>query len=959
MKRIRNVLTTALKPVAHDHIDFATAALRLEPATERTISAIGGPGFSFSRRENEGPRRRIENGAETGTIPSPSLDQGRDACPALLACVVAICALIAFDSSPAVAASASASPRERISFDADWRFIKDDPAGESNKLAYSEIKDWVEATGNQFTTNSAVAKTRPEGNPGGIDPSYAQNAFDDSHWRLLNLPHDWGVEGPFKFEYPGETGKLPWWGIAWYRKHFTVPDSDKGRQIYLDVDGAMAYATVWLNGKFVGGWPYGYASWRVDLTPYINYGAENVVAIRLDNPPNSSRWYPGGGIYRNVWLVKTGPIHVGQWGTYITTPEATAAEALVKIAVTVDNDTDAGAKVDVDNEVYELRADGSRGGWVASTATRRATISGHQSARAESQVVFENPKLWGLRKPQRYVAVTTVTQDGRLADTYETPFGVRTIEFDAKNGFLLNGERVRLNGVCDHHDLGALGAALNTRALERQIQLLQEMGCDAIRTSHNPPAPELLDLCDRLGMLVMDESFDCWRRSKTRNDYHLLFDDWHEKDWRAELRRDRNHPSIILWSIGNEISEQSSAAGHLIAGELTRIAHEEDPTRPTTAACNNVQSGYNGFQKNVDVFGYNYKPTQYARFRAANPNMPLFGSETASCVSSRGVYVFPVSTNKAMGKANFQMSSYDLYAPPWATPPDWEFEGQDRNPFVAGEFVWTGFDYLGEPTPFNSDPTNLLNITDPDERARLQEELNRLGKIHSPSRSSYFGIIDLAGFKKDRFYLYQARWRPDLRMAHILPHWNWPDRVGQVTPVYVYTSGDSAELFLNGESLGRKQKGRYEYRIHWDDVVYQPGELKVVAYKNGKEWATDTVRTTGPAAKLAIKADRDRISADGRDLSFITVTVTDAHGLMVPTAKNHVRFEVEGPGKVVATDNGDATSFEPFQASEHDAFNGLCLAIVRGDSGKPGTLKITAKADGLSPASVSVRTQVK
>jgi len=871
--------------------------------------------------------------------------------------ITALVALALLEFSPAYATTET-SPRERISFDDDWRFTKGEPEGISNKLAYGAIKDWVEATGAQFTTNaSLLARPRPIGNPDGVEPACAQNSFDDTKWQRLNLPHDWGVEGPFKFEYPGDTGKLPWWGIAWYRKHFTVSDSDKGRQIYLDVDGAMAYATVWLNGKFVGGWPYGYASWRVDLTPYIHFGGENVVAIRLDNPPNSSRWYPGGGIYRNVWLVKTSPVHVGQWGTYITTPEATAKKASVRIQVTVANDSDRDATVNVKDEVFELRPDGKHGRAVATIGTDGVLISAGKSVTTRQQFDFFNPRLWSLRNPQRYVDVTSVTQDGRLTDVYETPFGVRTIEFNATNGFVLNGERVPLDGVCDHHDLGALGAALNTRALERQLQELQEMGCNAIRTSHNPPAPELLDLCDRLGMLVMDESFDCWRRSKTRNDYHLLFDDWHEKDWRAELRRDRNHPSIILWSIGNEISEQSSAAGHLIAGELTRIAHEEDPTRPTTAACNIVQSGYNGFEKEVDVFGYNYKPDQYARFHAANPTMALFGSETASCVSSRGIYLFPVSSNKAGGKGEFQMSSYDLYAPPWATPPDWEFAGQDRNRFVAGEFVWTGWDYLGEPTPFNSDLTNLLNVSDPAERARLQDELTRLGKIRSPSRSSYFGIIDLAGFKKDRFYLYQARWRPELRMAHILPHWNWPDRVGQVTPVHVYTSGDSAELFLNGKSLGRKQKGRYEYRLHWDDVIYQPGELNVVAYQNGKKWATDTVKTTGSAAKLTLKADRSRITADGRDLSFITATVMDANGLMVPTAKNHIHFEVEGPGEVVATDNGDATSFEPFQAPEHDAFNGLCLAIVRGEPGKAGTIKITAKSDGLNSASLSVHTR--
>ena len=602
----------------------------------------------------------------------------------------------------------------------------------------------------------------------------------------------------------------------------------------------------------------------------------------------------------------------------------------------------------VKNEIFELGADNVKGKSVASLATEGVKIAAHQSQSREGQIVIPDPKLWSIEQPQRYVVVTTIEQDGKPVDSYETPFGIRTIQFTANNGFLLNGKRVPLNGVCDHHDLGALGAAINPRALERQIQILKEMGCNAIRTSHNPPAPELLDLCDRLGMVVMDESFDCWKSGKNANDYHLLWDNWHEKDWRAELRRDRNHPCIILWSIGNEVGEQDSPAGLEIAAELTRIAHEEDPTRPTTAACSDGRAAFNGFQKNLDVFGYNYKPTEYGRAHEANPGLPIFGSETASCISSRGEYFFPVSTNKDEGKADFQMSSYDLYAPPWATPPDWEFKGQDAFPYVAGEFVWTGFDYLGEPTPYNGDMSNLLNFTDPAEKARMQKELEALGRIKVPSRSSYFGIIDLAGFPKDRYYLYQARWRPDFPMAHILPHWNWPDRVGQITPVHVYTSGDSVELFLNGKSLRLKKKGPYEYRLHWDDVVYQPGELKAVAYKNGKAWATDVMKTTGPAAKLKLQADRNTIKADGQDLSFVTVTVADQDGLLVPRSHNQIHFDINGPGEIVATDNGDATSFESFQSHDRNAFNGLCLVIVRAKAGESGKITLRATSEGLA-----------
>ncbi|HTQ52376.1 MAG TPA: beta-galactosidase GalB [Candidatus Acidoferrales bacterium] len=820
--------------------------------------------------------------------------------------------------------------RERLSFDSDWRFVKGDPPGTGDELSYTNIKPWVVATGNEFLFDSKPA-ARPPGNPG-ADVAYTQSRYDDGAWQQLNLPHDWGMDGPFKPEAPGSTGKLPWEGVGWYRKHFTVPASDVNRRLCLEVDGAMSYANVWLNGQYLGGWPYGYSSWELDLTPWLKTGAENVLAIRLDNPPASSRWYPGGGIYRNVWLVKTGPVHVAHWGTYVTTPEVSASAAKVKIQVTVDNETDAATSISVKNEIYELGTDNAKGEAVASTTTDGVQIAPHSSQTVQEQALVKNPLLWSLKKPQRYVVATTVEQNGILLDEYETPFGVRTVKFDPDRGFFLNGEHVRLNGVCDHADLGALGTAINVRALQRQIEILQEMGCNAIRTSHNPPAPELLDLCDRMGMLVMDESFDCWQKGKRPNDYHRLFNDWHEKDWRAELRRDRNHPSIVLWSIGNEVPDQGTPGGPAIAAELTRIAHEEDPTRPTTAACDHPASGFNGFQTNLDVFGYNYKPFLYAKVHQANPNLPIFGSETASCISSRGEYFYPVSTNKNDGKSNFQMSSYDLSAPPWATIPDTEFRGQDENPFVAGEFVWTGFDYLGEPTPYDAPG--------------------------DPSRSSYFGIVDLAGFKKDRFYLYQARWRPELPMAHIVPQcWTWPDRVGQTTPVFVYTSGDSAELFLNGKSLGLMKKDPYQYRLCWNDVKYEPGKLKVVAYKNGKPWATDEVKTSGPAAKLALQPDRTRIRADGRDLSFITLTVEDKHGLVVPRADDAIHFDISGPGEIVATDNGDATDLVSFPSPDRKAFNGLCLAIIRAKAGQTGTIKLTASAGHLKTARVSIKAE--
>jgi len=855
--------------------------------------------------------------------------------------------------------------RERILINDGWFFAKGDAPGVGSSLTYTNLRPWILPTANAFTLTNFFA--RPSVEPA-LDIAFAQPEFDDAGWRKLNLPHDWGIEGPFKQEYPGETGKLPWSGVAWYRKHFTLPASDAGRRIVLEVDGAMSYASVWLNGKLVGGWPYGYSSWQLDLTPFVKVGGENVIAIRLDNPKDSSRWYPGGGIYRNVWLTKTAPVYVGQWGVQVTTSDVNKEASLVSVKVNLQNDSGSVAVVTVKNEIQELNHDGKNGAKIADMSFDEVALAPKTSGPLTARIRFGKPKLWSVENPNRYVVVTTVKKDGRVVDRLETPFGIRTIEFTATNGFLLNGERVQIRGVCNHHDLGALGSAFNTRAAERQLEILREMGVNAIRTSHNPPAPELLELCDRMGFLVMDETFDCWRGRKKPNDYHLAFDEWHEADVRALIRRDRNHPSVILWSIGNEIPEQANTNRFYIAKELADIVRSEDTTRPVTAGCNHDVAGFNGFQNIVDVFGFNYKPQLYGKFRTQNPTIPLYGSETASTVSSRGEYFFPVPlefktknirTEKSAGTnaslADFQVTSYDCFTPAWATTPDMEWRGQEENPFNAGEFVWTGFDYLGEPTPFNADVSNLLNYSTPEEKAKAKEELDRLGKIRVPSRSSYFGIVDLAGFKKDRFYLYQSRWRPDFPMAHILPHWNWPERVGQITPVFVYTSGDEAELFLNGKSLGRKKKAAFEYRLRWDDVKHAPGELQVVAYKNGKKWATDVVKTTGLAAKLMLLADRATIVADGKDLSFVTVTVADKKGQLVPRSKNQIKFEIEGPGEIVATDNGDPTSFESFQAPERKAFNGLALVIVRAIAGESGKIKLTAKAEGLASDSVTIR----
>ncbi|MEI9998985.1 MAG: beta-galactosidase GalB [Verrucomicrobiota bacterium] len=861
-------------------------------------------------------------------------------------------ALFLLATALAAAQPADVSPRSRISLDAGWRFQKGDPPGVADKLGYSVIKAWMLPTADAFLADPAARTSLPAGNPGGGAIAYAQPDFDDRAWRELDLPHDWAIEGPF-VEHGNETGRRPYWGVAWYRKSFDVPTGDAGRQIFLEVDGAMSYATVWINGQCAGGWPYGYASFQVDLTPFIHAGQPNVLAIRLDNPPDSSRWYPGAGIYRHLWLTTTAPVHVAHWGVQVTTPHIDADAATVDVRATIDNATSAAAPAQVQTALYALDANGARtGDALATSPWSDVTIAAGASASTPAELALAHPQLWDLDAPHRYVAVTTVRQGDVVVDRVETPFGVRAIAFDAANGFLFNGHKVPIRGVCMHSDLGALGTALNTRALERQMEILKEMGCNAIRTSHNPPSPDLVELCDRMGVMIMAESFDCWKLGKTSHGYQNLFDDWSEPDLRALVRHFRNDPCVILWSIGNEIREQDLPQGPAMAKRLTAIVHEEDTTRPTTIACSSVDAGFNGFEQGVDVFGYNYKPWSYGKFHAQHPNQPLFGSETSSTVSSRGVYLFPIKP----GLQPFQVGSYDEYAPPWATLPDAEFRAQEQNPFVAGEFVWTGFDYMGEPTPYNSDPSLLLNAVTPEEKAQVQAMMggHGQGKFQSPSRSSYFGIVDLVGLKKDRFYLYQAHWRPDLPMAHLLPHWNWPDRAGQVTPVYLYTSGDEAELFLNGHSLGRKAKKPQEYRLTWD-VPYQPGELTVVAYKDGKEWARDRVKTTGPVDHLQLAPDRAALKADGADLAFVTVALADKEGLTVPTANDAIRFSITGPADIVAVDNGDATDLTPFQEPQRHAFNGLAVVVVRTHRAEPGAIAVKAEADGL-PAAVTALT---
>jgi beta-galactosidase len=763
-------------------------------------------------------------------------------------------------------------------------------------------------------------------------------SFNDAQWRSLRLPHDWAIEGPFDKKYGANTGGLPIAGTGWYRKRFALPAASQGRRFAIEFDGAMANAHVWLNGRELGSRPYGYASFAFDLTPYLRWDGENVLAVRLTPELHSSRWYPGAGIYRNVWLTVTSPIHVAHWGTYVTTPEVTDAKATVAIQTEIQNDGTAAAAV----EVLTSITDASGKNVSQATAPASAPAGGRQSVAQQLEV--PSPQRWDIDHPYLYSAVTEIRQGGKLMDRYVTPFGIRTLEFSREKGFLLNGRYRKLQGVCNHHDLGALGAAVNRRATQRQLQIMRTMGVNAIRTSHNPPSPELLELCDRMGFVVMDEAFDMWRIAKVKNGLSKFFDEWHERDLRDLIHRDRNHPSVIFWSIGNEIPEQDKAEGGVLAQQLTQICHEEDRTRPTTSAFDRPDEAIkNGLAANVDVPGFNYKPNRYAELQRAHPEWIIMGTETESCVSSRGVYHLPM---KLEGRTpDLQVSSYDIEAPPWAYCPDVEFTFQKESPNVLGAFVWTGFDYLGEPTPYGE-------------------------KNDWPARSSYFGVVDLAGFPKDRFYIYKSVWTSE-PTVHILPHWNWAGHQGEEIPVMVYTNAPEVELFLNGKSLGRKNLGvdTFEmpvgrnvskdgkfisrFRLVWD-VPYEAGELKALGYRDGRLIASDRVKTAGAPARIVLSPDRKAILADGDDLSFVTIRIEDKEGNFCPLADNLVSFKLDGPATIAGVDNGNAASVEPFQANYRKAFNGLALVIVRPEDGKPGHIRVTATSAGLESGSADI-----
>ncbi len=818
--------------------------------------------------------------------------------------------LILFVALAAVTFRAEA--REKINFDKGWRFILADSAQMSLAM------------------------------------------YDDSAWRMLNVPHDWAIEGDFSASAPsGNSGGALPGGVGWYRKSFEVAAADKGKLFYIDFDGVYMNAKVWINGQLLGQRPYGYSSFRFDLTPHLKFGARNVVAVRVDNSdqPNS-RWYSGCGIYRHVWLVKTEKIHVAHWGTHVV-----AEGNKVSVSVSIDNNTTSQQTVVVRNKIIS-----PAGVQVASASKKLSLNPSAKSIRSLSQLKVSRPQIWSCETPYIYKVVTTIEQNGKVVDTYETPTGFRTFKFDAEKGFSLNGKSMKINGVCQHHDLGCLGAAVNEDALYRQLRILKEMGTNAVRCSHNPPAPELLAMCDTMGLIVMDESFDMWRRRKTKNDYARFFDQWAERDLTDLVLRDRNHPSILMWSIGNEVLEQWSSAdadtlsaeqanlilnaGHdastlshgtemsvnsLLCKNLCEIIRRLDNTRPITAGCNEPDPKNHLFKSGaLDIIGFNYHHQWVKDVPKNFPGKPFIFSESVSALQTRGFYMMPSdSVYKApiewwlpYQDPSFQCSAYDNMHASWSSTHEETWDVVKHNDFVGGQFIWTGFDYIGEPTPYGF-----------------------------PARSSYFGIVDLAGFPKDSYYMYQSEWT-DKQVLHLFPHWNWLE--GQDIDLWCYyNNADEVELFINGRSQGVKaKKDDHEYHLMWR-VKFEPGEVKAVARKNGKVVAEKTIRTSGAPAQLRMTSDRIRFgnNPNGDNLAFITVEVIDKDGNLCPRADDQVFFEVEG-GRIVGVDNGNPISMERFKDTKRKAFNGKCLVVVATDG---GDVTVRAKGYQLGGSEVMVK----
>jgi beta-galactosidase len=752
--------------------------------------------------------------------------------------------------------------------------------------------------------------------------------FNDSGWQSLSLPHDWSIEGKFDEKNPATTngGALPG-GIGWYRKSFTLDRKKSDKIIYIDFDGVYRNSEVWINGHYLGKRPYGYSSFRYELTPYVYFGSTpNIIAVKVDNSiqPNS-RWYSGSGIYRNVWLIITGKIAVNHWGTFITTPQVSTDSACLNIRTEIKNSSGKKETIKVKESVFD-----KENNLVATVSSRDIVLTDTLSSLTQ-EVTVKNPFLWSDNKPYLYRVVTEVTKGNFKVDNYETVIGIRSFSFDSDKGFILNGESVKIRGVCNHHDLGCLGAAINTRAIERQLELLREMGCNAIRTSHNPPAPELLDLCDRMGFIVMDEAFDMWKKKKTDFDYSFNWDQWHKTDLEDMILRDRNHPSVFIWSIGNEIPEQRDSTGLPIAMELAGIIRNLDSTRPITSACDDPQlSNYIIRSGALDLIGINYHEKTYADFPETFPGKKFIATETTSAIATRGSYDMPSDSIRRWpdnsdghfktGNADLSCSSYDNCSVPWGSTHEETWKILKKHDFLSGMFIWTGFDYLGEPTPYPW-----------------------------PARSSYFGILDLSGFPKDAYYLYQSEWT-EKNVLHIFPHWNWTH--GKLIDVWAYTNCDEVELFLNGRSLGVKQKSGDELHLVWR-VPFEAGTLLGVGKKEGKEILRQEIQTAGDPLRIILSPDRSSINADGSDLSFIKVTIVDKNNVPVPNADNLINFEIEGNATVAGVDNGNQVSMESFKSNNRKAFHGVCLIVLKSGS-KTGEVKLKASSSGLESAHVTI-----
>ncbi|HKM45799.1 MAG TPA: DUF4982 domain-containing protein [Dysgonamonadaceae bacterium] len=769
----------------------------------------------------------------------------------------------------------------------------------------------------------------------GDNTSASKTDFDDSRWESVTVPHDWAIYGPFDKEIDkqvvkieqnnenvatektGRTGALPFIGVAWYRTTLDLPQFTKNQQTLLAFDGAMSNAEVFVNGIKVGNRPYGYSYFYFDISDYIQTGKQNVIAVRLENYSFSSRWYPGAGLHRKVQVIVKDQVNFKHWGHFITTPFISDDLAKVNIRSQVQGENvriitsikDANGKVVAENSTSEKFGD-----------------------EIEQNLAVKNPNLWSPENPYLYTAELKLYQADVFKDTEVVRFGIREIEYTAAKGFELNGQVTKFKGVCLHHDLGPIGIAINKAALKRQLTILKDLGCNAIRSSHNMPSLEQLELCDEMGFLFLAESFDEWKKPKVQNGYNLYFDEWAEQDVVNLVRATRNHPCIVMWSAGNEVPDQWGSEGVKRAKWLQDIFHREDPTRPVTVGMDQVKAVMeSGFGALLDIPGLNYRVNLYDEAFEKFPQGFILGAETASTVSSRGVYKFPVVSEAEKKYPDLQCSSYDLEYCSWSNIPEVDFVQQDDKPWVIGEFVWTGFDYLGEPTPYDN---------------------------FWPSRSSYFGISDLAGLPKDRYYLYRSRWNTEDETLHLLPHWNWEGREGETTPVFVYTNYNSAELFLNGKSQGVQKKSDESmlkrYRLMWMDVKYEPGTLKVVAYNDqGKAVAEETIVTAGKPHHIKLEADRQSITANGEDLSYVTATVVDKQGNPCPTATNRLNFKVAGNGKYRAACNGDATSLELFHQPSMKVFNGKLVVLVQ-SSNLAGNIQLTVSGDGLKDEKMTI-----